>query len=68
LHEAAEIGRRALLAPEQVWYGAGMASPQDSPTRKKQKIRARRRLADWRKKQEAGKSGSSGQPSQAAAR
>jgi hypothetical protein len=30
-----------------------MASPQDSPTRKKQKIRARRKLAEWRKKQEA---------------
>lgn len=30
-----------------------MASPQDSPTRKKQKIRARRKLAAWRKKQEA---------------
>jgi hypothetical protein len=33
-----------------------MASPQDSPTRKKQKIRARRKLAAWRKKREAEKS------------
>ncbi|HEY6879128.1 MAG TPA: hypothetical protein VI299_13975 [Polyangiales bacterium] len=30
-----------------------MASPQDGPTRKKQKARARRKLAEWRKKQEA---------------
>ncbi len=30
-----------------------MASPQDSPTRKKQKIRATRKLAEWRRKQEA---------------
>jgi hypothetical protein len=30
-----------------------MASPQDSPTRKKQKIRATRKLAEWRKKQAA---------------
>jgi hypothetical protein len=29
-----------------------MSSPQDSPTRKKQKIRARRKLAEWRQKQE----------------
>ena len=36
-----------------VVWGAPMASPQDSPTRKKQKIRARRKLAEWRKKQEA---------------
>jgi hypothetical protein len=27
-----------------------MASPQDSPTRKKQKARATRKLAEWRKK------------------
>jgi hypothetical protein len=34
------------------WYGsATMASPQDSPTRKKQKARATRKLAEWRKKQ-----------------
>jgi len=32
-----------------------MSSPQDSPTRKQQKIRARRKLAEWRKKQEAAK-------------
>jgi hypothetical protein len=32
-----------------------MASPQDGPTRKKQKARARRKLAEWRKKQEATK-------------
>jgi len=36
-----------------VVWGGPMASPQDSPTRKKQKIRARRKLAEWRKKQEA---------------
>jgi hypothetical protein len=30
-----------------------MSSPQDSPTRKKQKVRATRKLAEWRKKQEA---------------
>jgi hypothetical protein len=30
-----------------------MSSPQDGPTRKKQKARARRKLAEWRKKQEA---------------
>lgn len=30
-----------------------MASPQDGPTRKKQKIRAVRKLAEWRRKQEA---------------
>jgi hypothetical protein len=30
-----------------------MSSPQDSPTRKKQKARATRKLAEWRKKQEA---------------
>jgi hypothetical protein len=30
-----------------------MASPQDSPTRKKQKARATRKLAAWREKQEA---------------
>jgi hypothetical protein len=44
-----------------------MASPQDSPTRKKQKIRARRRLADWRKKQEAKLAGSASQPGQSTA-
>lgn len=32
-------------------YGGPMASPQDGPTRKKQKIRARRKLAQWREKQ-----------------
>jgi hypothetical protein len=32
-----------------------MASPQDSPTRKKQKARATRKLAIWREKQEAAK-------------
>jgi hypothetical protein len=46
----------------------GMASPQDSPTRKKQKIRARRRLADWRRKQEASKAGTTGQQTEAPAR
>jgi hypothetical protein len=35
-----------------------MATPQDPPTRKKQKARATRKLAEWRKKQ-AAKSGSS---------
>jgi hypothetical protein len=34
-------------------YGYGMSSPQDSPTRKKQKVRATRKLALWREKQEA---------------
>ncbi|MET0340751.1 MAG: hypothetical protein ABW252_07100 [Polyangiales bacterium] len=42
-----------------------MASPQDGPTRKKQKIRARRRLAAWRLKQEA-KQPEGGQPAQPA--
>ena len=32
-----------------------MSSPQDSPTRKKQKVRATRKLAEWRKKQEGAK-------------
>jgi len=30
-----------------------MSTPQDAPNRKKQKIRAARKLALWRKKQEA---------------
>jgi hypothetical protein len=30
-----------------------MATPQDPPTRKKQKARAKRKLAEWRKKQVA---------------
>jgi len=30
-----------------------MSTPQDAPTRKKQKIRAARKLAEWRKKQPA---------------
>lgn len=30
-----------------------MATPQDPPTRKKQKARATRKLAEWRKKQAA---------------
>jgi hypothetical protein len=34
-------------------YGCGMSSPQDSPTRKKQKVRATRKLALWREKQQA---------------
>jgi hypothetical protein len=33
--------------------GSPMSSPQDSPTRKKQKARRRRKLAVWRQKQEA---------------
>jgi hypothetical protein len=41
-----------------------MASPQDSPTRKKQKIRARRKLALWRKKQEASSAGEQTAPKQ----
>jgi hypothetical protein len=32
---------------------APMSTPQDSPNRKKQKFRAARKLAEWRKKQEA---------------
>ncbi|MFT3923358.1 MAG: hypothetical protein QM778_12560 [Myxococcales bacterium] len=32
-----------------------MASPQDSPYRKKQKVRATRKLAAWREKNEAAK-------------
>ncbi|HET6343299.1 MAG TPA: hypothetical protein VFH51_00150 [Myxococcota bacterium] len=32
-----------------------MSSPQDGPTRKKQKVRATRKLTEWRKKQEAAK-------------
>jgi hypothetical protein len=30
-----------------------MSTPQDPPTRKKQKRRATRKLAEWRKKQDA---------------
>lgn len=30
-----------------------MSTPQDAPTRKKQKVRAARKLAEWRKKQPA---------------
>ena len=30
-----------------------MSTPQDSPNRKKKKARATRKLAEWRKKQEA---------------
>jgi len=30
-----------------------MSTPQDAPTRKKQKVRAARKLAEWRKKQAA---------------
>ena len=37
-----------------------MASPQDGPTRKHQKIRARRKLAAWREKQNALKAGGAG--------
>lgn len=37
------------------WYATAMASPQDAPTRKKQKLRATRKLAEWRKKREAQK-------------
>ena len=32
-----------------------MSTPQDAPARKKQKARAARKLAEWRKKQAAGK-------------
>ncbi|AKF10120.1 hypothetical protein DB32_007269 [Sandaracinus amylolyticus] len=32
-----------------------MSAPQDSPTRKKQKARRRRKLAKWREKQAAAK-------------
>jgi hypothetical protein len=32
-----------------------MATPQDPPTRKKQKARATRKLTEWRKKQAAAK-------------
>jgi len=38
--------------PPGVWYSRRMSSPQDSPTRKKQKVRATRKLAEWRKKKE----------------
>jgi hypothetical protein len=36
---------------------AGMSTPQDAPTRKKQKIMATRKLAEWRKKQAETQSG-----------
>jgi len=39
-----------------------MASPQDSPTRKKQKIRARRKLAKWREQREAQKATTAAAP------
>jgi hypothetical protein len=29
----------------------GMSTPQDAPTRKKQKVRATRKLQEWRRKQ-----------------
>jgi hypothetical protein len=32
-----------------------MSSPQDGPTRKKQKARATKKLAEWREKNEAAK-------------
>ncbi len=32
-----------------------MSTPQDAPTRKKQKARARRKLAEWKKKQSENK-------------
>ena len=32
-----------------------MSTPQDAPKRKKQKMRAARKLAEWRKKQAANK-------------
>ncbi len=35
-----------------------MASPQDSPTRKKQKIRAARKLAKWREQRDSEKTAS----------
>lgn len=37
------------------YKAAPMASPQDSPTRKKQKIRAARKLAKWREQRDAEK-------------
>jgi hypothetical protein len=39
-----------------------MATPQDPPTRKKQKARATRKLAEWRKKQDAKKATESAAP------
>jgi hypothetical protein len=39
-----------------------MSSPQDSPTRKKQKVRATRKLAAWREKQEAAKAAAAPAP------
>ncbi len=41
-------------------YGDPMASPQDAPTRKKQKLRARRKLALWRQKREASQGATAG--------
>jgi hypothetical protein len=41
-----------------------MSTPQDAPTRKKQKARATRKLNEWRKKQEH-KSGQAQQPANA---
>jgi hypothetical protein len=39
-----------------------MSTPQDGPTRKKQKARATRKLAEWRKKQQAQKTGAQAAP------
>jgi len=41
-----------------------MSTPQDAPNRKKQKVRAARKLAVWRKKREAQDSSKSKQEKQ----
>lgn len=47
------------------WRGTqrAMSTPQDGPNRKKQKARAARKLANWRKKQAERKSGEAKDPS-----
>ena len=42
-----------------------MSTPQDAPTRKKQKARATRKLNEWRKKQEQKAGGKAEQPANA---
>ncbi|WP_236519001.1 hypothetical protein [Sandaracinus amylolyticus] len=47
--------RAPVTPPKTVISIAPMSAPQDSPTRKKQKARRRKKLARWREKQAAAK-------------
>jgi hypothetical protein len=48
-------GDQVVAEQKQFVVRSCMATPQDPPTRKKQKARASRKLAEWRKKQDAKK-------------